>query len=112
MSKNNSVDFKISAEVHTDDYVHQIEFDALPWFKQASDGLILELAECGWGGDLPADEVAIYMGGINEDVKRVMDNVGNNPNEDLSGFECNVDEDSAIEWVEKNRPHLVGKLKK
>lgn len=45
--------FKIKAEVHTDDHIYEVNFDAEPWFAQASDKEILEVAECGWGGDYP-----------------------------------------------------------
>ena len=35
----------IPAEVHTDDHVFQVKFDAVEWFNQASDGEIHELAK-------------------------------------------------------------------
>jgi len=98
----------ISAECHSDDRIVEAEFDAEPWFAQASDVDICKLAACGWGGDYPADETAIFMADINEDVKRVftyLELVAHKKNH--PGFECHVDPQSASAWVLKHRQHLI-----
>src|SRR5437879_738008 len=51
----------IEAEVHSDDGVHEVTFDAALWFAQATDDEIRDLAKCGWGGDYPADAVALFF---------------------------------------------------
>lgn len=90
----------ISAECHSDDYKVEVSFDAVPWFKQASDDAIKALADCDWGGDYPADDVAIYMAFDNADVRRMftyLDIVGD------VGFECHVNKSEAILWLAENR---------
>lgn len=97
----------ISAEVHSDDHVIETTFDASRWFAQASDDEILKLARCGWGGDYPADDVALFAAGYDADVKKVFDYlelVGHK--KDRPGFECHVNEDSAREWLEIHRPNI------
>jgi hypothetical protein len=95
----------IGAEVHTDDHDIEINFDASPWFAQASDSEIVELANCGWGGDLPADAVAQESVKWYPEIEAILDHKG--PHKDLSGFECHVDESDAIAWLEANRPRMV-----
>ena len=41
----------IRAEVHSDDYAATAKFDAAPWFEQATDEAIEQLAKCDYGGD-------------------------------------------------------------
>ena len=43
----------VRAETHDDDRRCEVPFDAQEWFEKASDKEILDLAECGWGGDEP-----------------------------------------------------------
>ena len=50
----------IRANVHTDDRLYDVNFDATAWFERASDQEIIELAECGWRDDYPADAVPIH----------------------------------------------------
>jgi hypothetical protein len=53
----------IAAKVRSDDYVHQVKFDAEPWFVQASDQEILSLAGTGWGDNYVAEAVVEYFDG-------------------------------------------------
>jgi len=61
----------IPAECYSDDHILEATFDAEPWFAHASRPQILALATCGWGGDYPADEVAIYMADYDQGVGKV-----------------------------------------
>ncbi len=97
----------ISAEVHTDDHTIKIYFDATQWFKQASKAEIAALIECGFGGDTPADEVAITSAKWFNEIDSVFNHV--NPLKDMGGFECNVDEDDARAWL-KNERSMLKKL--
>jgi hypothetical protein len=104
MSHKNPI---IKAECHSDDRRVEITFDALKWFQQASDKEILDLAECGWGGDYPADYVAHFFGSrATHDLFLYLEKFA--PND--TGFECHVDEAMARAWIAKRRPHLVDKL--
>jgi len=60
--------FNIQAECHSDDQVVKVSFYADPWFRQSPDQDIFELAKCGWGGDYPADRVALWMAGQNTEI--------------------------------------------
>lgn len=57
----------IQGYIHTDDYEHEAHFDAEPWFRRASDEQIEALADIDWGGNYPADDVAWWMRGKDED---------------------------------------------
>lgn len=101
----------IKANVHTDDYVFDIEFDASPWFATANEQEILDLAECGWGGDYPADVVAEYFESSIEfahgQVKRMFEYLNLISDTPKScGFECHVDEKSARGWLTAFRPEI------
>ena len=97
----------IHAEVHSDDYRHQVDFDALPWFEQATDEEIVALAACGWGGDYEADEVALFFEDKNPAIAVLLDHCRA---ADECGFECHVDEADALAWVRKHRPALEERL--
>src|SRR5438874_11870052 len=102
--------FQIPAECHSDDLVHEIRFDALAWFEQASDEEILGLAACGWGGDYPADAVAYFFADTDPGVGLLFDylhRVRDRPG--APGFECRVEPRAAARWVRSRRPHLLGR---
>lgn len=100
----------ISAEVHSDDRVHKIAFDASAWFLQAGESKILELANIGWRGDLPADEVALFFKDTNPDISALFDYTLSIQNvrekKDCCGFECSVDEKEAIAWLMHHRQSI------
>jgi hypothetical protein len=100
--------YTIPAEVHTDCRTAEAKFDAERWFEQASDEDILQLNDCGWGGDLPADEVAEYFsdGKLDPNVVEVFNVLHILRRKDDIGFECHVEEEEAIAWLKKNRPWL------
>src|SRR5947207_601044 len=99
----------IQATVHTDDHAREVEFDAAPWFEQATDDDIRALADCAWGGDYPADAVAQFFEGKDEDIGDLFAYLGH-ANEartamlaDRIGFECHVDQDEALAWLKGRR---------
>jgi hypothetical protein len=102
----------IEAEAHSDDYNVQISFDATAWFEEADDESIIDLAECGWGGDYPADEVAQYF--EETFTKRLFTYLSFSPtmpwSGDTVGFECNVQAEQALVWIASRRPHLLAQL--
>lgn len=98
----------IPSYCHTDDRRIEVNFDATPWFSHASDKEITDLAACGFGGDYPADEVAIWMADYNADVARMFLYIeAVTTPKHSEGFECHVDERTATAWVKKHRPYLV-----
>ena len=94
----------VKAKMHSDDYVFECEFDATSWFEQASNDEIVELANCDWGGDLPADRVAQFVEDSDPDVGACLDYCRR---KNGIGFECYVDEESATLWIGKHRPEII-----
>lgn len=97
----------ISAECHSDDHAVEAKFDATKYFEQAAAESIVALAACQWEGNYPADEVAIFMADYHEHVKLMFDyiEIRNTSGTDL-GFECSVDREEALAWLQLHRPHL------
>ena len=92
----------IQAEAHSDDQAVRIKFDALAWFRESSAENILALANCGWGGDYPADAVVLHTQD-GEQEKRLFSYLTIHPK---MGFECHVNEDNAMAWLADNRPEV------
>jgi hypothetical protein len=105
----------IPAECHSDDHKVRARFDALPWFAQASDEDIRELAGCNWGGDYPADGVAQFLSGRHRRVARVFRYLSYRPtfaySGDRVGFECHVSGPAALRWLREHRPALYESLR-
>ena len=100
----------VKAEVHTDDGLDQAYFDAALYFADpyTTDGALLELARCGFGGDYPADDVARYFEDKDGDVTVLFchhDALVGTPRE--TGFECHVDRADAVKWIRAHRPYLL-----
>jgi len=98
----------IRAEVHTDDFAYTAKFDATPFFKQATTEEVIELVQCEWGGDYPADEVARFHEGRDgfADVTEVFADAQRRK----TGFECHVHYPDAMSWLALNRPEIFAKL--
>ena len=92
----------IGAEVHSDDHVAEVSFDATEWFEQATNSDILALRKIGWGGDYAADVVAQFFS-LDDDVEHLFWYV--RAHDDI-GYECHVDADDALEWIRQNRTSL------
>jgi len=104
-------EFVVPAEAHSDDRKIEIDFDAEPWFAQASDGEIEALAKIGWGGDYEADRVADHFeGGATSRLFSCLALEPTMPDGDTVGYECHVESDAAAAWIRANRPALAAKL--
>jgi hypothetical protein len=103
----------IHAEAHSDDYNVEVRFDATAWFRQATGDEIVALADCGWGGDYPADEVARKLSKTIAPLYLLFNYVEAHPasaSNDAVGFECHVDEADARRWLGVNNPHLLAAI--
>ena len=103
---------RVCAEVHDDGHNHTVEFDAGPWLYQADENEIVELAAIGWRGDEAADAVALFFEDTNADIASLMafcrsTQGRRNP----LGFECSVDEEQALHWLEQRRPAIWQRVK-
>jgi hypothetical protein len=103
---------KVGAECHSDDHAVEVSFDAIPFLKQAKSKNIIALAKCGWSGDYPADEVAIYMAGQNKDIADMFKYIEIRNRISDIGFECTMNEEDAMAWLKKNKPVIHSKILK
>lgn len=106
---------RILAKAWTDDRRIEVDFNAGPWFVQASDDDILKLAECGWARDYPADAVLHWSAGHRigqtRKVFEYLDMVnGKDAFGNTLGFECEVDADQALAWLKSQRPGVYARL--
>lgn len=100
----------IRAEVHDDEFRTSARFDATLWFEQASDEEILELAKIDWRGDYQADAVAEFFEGHDVGTPDTVEDVFKAVNVLDTGYECSVEPEDAVRWVQANRPHLMDKI--
>ena len=106
-------DIQVKARCYDDLHIADVDFDAAGWFQQATDDEVSRLAKRGWGGDYPADEVAQYKREFDPQVA-AMFNLIEAHNEAAKrdiGFECYVDAESAMAWLDKYRPELAERLR-
>ncbi len=101
----------IHAEAHSDDRIIEVEFDAEPYFAQATDHQLRALIACGFGGDYAADRLAE---GLADEVDGLADlfkylELVNKPGRrrETVGFECHADPAAAAAWIKANRPVLA-----
>ncbi len=102
----------IPAEVHSDDYAAQAHFDALPWFKTASNEEIAALAAIEWRGDYAADAVWQDLPGEAPEVRAVFDYVCTARRVRDIGHETSVDGAAALAWVKANRPEAFAQIER
>lgn len=101
----------IEARVHDDLLCHDVWFDAVPWFMQASDEAILDLYEEGWERSEAADAVAEFFESRLPEVARLFAYCRDSHAGRLHiGFQCEVDRDSAMVWLRQNRPGVWATL--
>lgn len=99
---------RIQAYIHANDYFFDASFDATPWFEQASDEAIIELAEGGWTGSV-AEKVARFV--EDESVEVVIDYCLRKEAQGRPvGFGVEIHPGTALEWLRLHRPHLAEKL--
>jgi hypothetical protein len=103
----------VLAEGHSDDWMHEVAFDARPWFAQASDDELRALHEIGYRGDRVADEVLLYFEERVAEVGALLDYCRRSQahGRDGVGFECEVSEDEALRWIAAHRPGLMTTLR-
>ena len=101
----------VPAEVHTDDLVFQIDFDAEPFLRNADDANLRALRAYGWGCDETADRLAIEREPYLEEIARMfkyLDAIQQQPSKkDESGFEVIIDVEAAEQWVRAHRPDVL-----
>jgi hypothetical protein len=101
----------ISAEVHSDDHLHEVTFNALPWFEAATDEEIFALYQIGWGGEAEADAVALALESSVPDIAALYQyTLTTKDFKNPVGYECDVESDDAMAWLQTNRPELYARI--
>lgn len=100
--------FVCPAEIHSDDRIYEVPFDAERFFLVAHDDDIRALIECEWRGDYGADEVALYCRDENELVDDALNYVERCRK--TMGFEVSVDADQALKVLWEVRPSLMREI--
>lgn len=102
---------EVQAECHSDDRIVAVDFNAELYFSaQLESGRLQEVLEalngCGFSGDLPADAVAEFFSDTS--TKNILDYVHTLQEAGReTGFECSIDKDSVVAWLNVNAPELV-----
>lgn len=94
----------IKSKVRSDDGVVEVEFDATPYFEQATFLNFADLEACNWGGDYAADAVAEFCRKKCKKLFDYLERMNFDPQGDLIGFECYVVRDHAMEWLKEHKP--------
>lgn len=103
----------IPARIYSNDCAHYKEFDASEWFAVTTTESILQLAENGWGGEHIADELAKYAMATDDDIATIFQYVMYLRHGGLrTGFRCEVDPVSALEWLAFVRPDVLAEIRK
>jgi hypothetical protein len=102
----------VLAEGHSDDWMHEVAFDATPWFEQASEEELRALHEIGYRGDCAADAVLLFFEERIEEVAAMLEYCRKSQTRGREGvgFECEVDEDDALRWLAARRPGLLQEI--
>lgn len=102
---------KVFAEVHTDDRVAQVHFDARGYLAQATDQEIASIVFVGFRNAEPMDRIAEWERdrAKNADVQDLfayLGVVGKNPASEV-GFECRVNATQMLEWLAEHRTQTL-----
>lgn len=112
---DSSAPVRVSATVSSDDGEVSVDFNAAPWFAQASDDEILGLAAIRWQNGAEADAVAEFF--RDNETRDLFDYIGTvnrsrrrRSVQDPLGFEVEVDRDEALGWIARHRPDLAPRV--
>jgi hypothetical protein len=104
-----------SPTCHTADNVVCLEFDATPWFSEAGAPSIIDLAQHGWTGAAIAESLERRRGyeRLHDLIEYAANRLQPESLEDLTWntFECIVDGPEAMDWLEKNRPDVMARIR-
>lgn len=101
----------IEAKAYSDDRLYEVEFDAAPWFKDASADAIITLANNGWGDCETADDIALRIEDANPAVQSMLNYCRATQRSRRSvGFVCRVDPEQAMQWLKSNRKSIWARI--
>lgn len=98
---------EIKAEIHSDDRVFEVPFNASAWFEEADAHQIRELAENRWGESEVADCIGRMFEDQNPQVKELFSYLHRVAGTSKAcGFTVTVDQETARAWLMMHRPEL------
>lgn len=104
---------EVMATGHSDDWAHEVTFDATAWFEQASDQELRALHEIGYRGDCAADAVLLFFEDGIPEVAGLLEYCRRSQTRGREGvgFECEVDEAEALRWLAVRRPGVLQEIR-
>lgn len=98
----------IEAKIYTEEQ-NAITFNVTAWFEQAADDDIIEVVDEDFKGR-PAIEIAEWIeeNENEEDLMLFFENTSYlaKSKNNYKKYKCEIDDTSAMEWIEENRPDL------
>lgn len=90
----------VKAHMHTDDYVFDIEFDAVEYFKTIEFSELVNLMAMGWCGCEEADAIGRYFEDSNDDLRAAFQYLRQNRGTiQACGFEVSVEEADVMKYL-------------
>lgn len=102
----------VRAHFHTDDYVFEVDFDATPFFVNATEKALVDIYGCGFAGDYPTDAIAEFVAdqGLNSELVEAfgyLNAVNRQGRKSSIGFECKVAPEDYLRWMDQHQPGLL-----
>lgn len=85
------------------DHLSGADFDAVPWFAQASDREILALSRGRWRNSSDSDAVAVFIAAHDQRVAAVLDYARVVD----AGTVCEINAGEALAWLAVHRPTIA-----
>lgn len=100
---------RASVSADNDDYGPVIDFDATPWFEQASERDIQHLRDEGYGCGEESDGVAEFMADRDAIVAEFFTYLSfrQEHGRGRGGYTVRIGDRDADAWIAENRPHLA-----
>lgn len=98
----------VHAQMYSDDHLYSWYGDVTAYLAQCSDDELHELIAIEWGKDYPADAIAQWYADQEKAIERMLDYCQQSGR---VGFEVQVDQDEAHQWLRQHRRHLVDGMK-
>lgn len=97
----------VKAAFRTDDGAHAFDFDVSDFLATLTDDDLMDLRNCEWGGDYPADDAYYwYADKIDSPASRAAA-AHLEAGSGQIGFEVHIDVDAAEAWVRADRPAVA-----
>lgn len=90
----------------------QVDFDATPWFEQASNAQIEALFRIGCAGDVEADQVAMFVAdlGMDAELCKLLHECQPQTHRNQLSFDVRINPRDASCWLRETKPVLAERL--